>query len=126
MWSSMYSNPWVAVAATLILQLTQRQVSAQTSSSSSTCPTSVSSKLPAPSVAPGFESRLVATGLKAPRGCIFDAAGHLLVVEQGAGVTALTLRDDGGACLSVEERSMVVTDVDVGELSNLCLTWMPC
>ena len=88
------------------------QVNASTSSSSS-CPSPASSHLPAPSVAPGYESRLIASGLTAPRGLIFDSAGHLLVVEQGKGVTALTLKDNGGSCLSVSQRSTVVSDSSV-------------
>ena len=72
------------------------------------CPVSVSSSVPVPSVAPGFEARLVVSNLTEPRGIEFDRNGHLLVVQQNAGIVALTLNDDGGACLSERSRSVVV------------------
>ena len=77
------------------------------------CTASVSGRIPAPSVAPGYEARLVAGGLESPRGIQFDSAGHLLVVEKGSGVTALTFTDDGGACMQESRRQTVVDDSDV-------------
>ncbi len=61
----------------------------------------------------------MATGLTNPRDMIFDTSGHLLVssasrgsydtvlniskvVQQGAGVQALTLKDNGGKCVTIE------------------------
>ncbi|CAO1605060.1 hypothetical protein XANCAGTX0491_008594 [Xanthoria calcicola] len=51
---------------------------------------------------------LVATGLTKPRSIAFDTAGNLIVVESGAGISKLALQDDGGNCLSVRERAVVV------------------
>lgn len=81
--------------------------------STGACSASVSSRVPAPSVAPGYEARLVAGGLESPRGIQFDSAGHLLVVEEGRGVTALTFADGGGACVQESRRQAVVDDSDV-------------
>lgn len=80
----------------------------------SSCATSVSTSVPEPSLAPGYEARIVATGLKNPRGIIFDQQGNLLVVEKQTGVTALTLNDAGGSCLSEQQRRTVVNDNTVG------------
>jgi 6-phosphogluconolactonase (cycloisomerase 2 family) len=63
-------------------------------------------------VAPGFAARIVASGLKGPRGIIFDTAGNLLVIEKGKGVTAFTLNDAGG-CLTVKSTAVVVQDSSV-------------
>ena len=84
----------------------------------------VSSSVPAPSVAPGYGAQLVATGLTKPRGITFDQQGHLLVVEQNSGVTALTLDDAGGACVSEKSRQTVVNDTSVSIcrfFNNICL-----
>ena len=95
---------------TLLLLLLTPLTAAYTPSD---CPVSVSTSVPKPSTAPGYEARLVATGLRKPRGIIFDRAGNLLVVESGRGVTALTLKDYGGACVGVESRESLVDDPDV-------------
>lgn len=55
----------------------------------------------APSVAPGFRVEVVANGLRDPRSILFDRQGGLLVVEQGYGVSRLSLTGDG-ACVRVE------------------------
>ena len=75
----------------------------------SSCPTTVSASVPAPSVAKGYTARLIGNGLSSPRGITFDSAGHLLVVQSGVGIEALTLTDDGGACLSVASQKTVVS-----------------
>ena len=83
--------------------------------SSTACSASVSSSVAAPSIAPGYDARLVASGLQTPRGIIFDSAGRLLVVEKQRGVTALTLSDvgGGGSCLSVSHSESVIDNSDV-------------
>ncbi|EMD91386.1 hypothetical protein COCC4DRAFT_161655 [Bipolaris maydis ATCC 48331] len=55
----------------------------------------------APSVALGFRVEVVANGLRDPRSILFDRQGGLLVVEQGYGVSRLSLTGDG-ACVRVE------------------------
>lgn len=96
-----------------------------TATTTSTCTLSASTAVPAPSVAPGYSVRLVATNLTAPRGIIFDSAGHLLVVQQGVGVEALTLTDNGGSCVGVTSRKTVVADSTVSDLSMNNVTCVP-
>jgi len=62
----------------------------------------------APTVASGYRMALVATGLTKPRSIKFDSKGNLLVVQQGAGITNLAFKDDGGVCLSVDKMQAVV------------------
>jgi hypothetical protein len=85
---------------------------ASLSTAQTTCST-ITPSYPAPSVAPGFAARIVASGLMLPRGIIFDTAGNLLVIEQGRGVIAYTLNDAGGGCLSVKNSTTVVQDFSV-------------
>ncbi|KAK1779667.1 hypothetical protein QBC45DRAFT_392140 [Copromyces sp. CBS 386.78] len=79
----------------------------------STCPAPVPASYPAPVVRDGYEARLVATGLKKPRGVIVDSKGRLLVVESGKGITHLTIKDDGWPCLSVEKTTTIVSMSDL-------------
>lgn len=73
----------------------------------------LSSSIPAPSMAPGYSARLVATGLQRPRGIIVDNQDRLLVVEQRQGVRAITWSDQGGNCLSVNTIEDIVNDAEV-------------
>ncbi|KAK3725047.1 hypothetical protein LTR37_000557 [Vermiconidia calcicola] len=86
-------------------------VSAQSSVASS-CSSTLSSAA-TPSVAPGYVARLVANGLTDPRGIKFDSEGALLVVESEKGITALTLEDAGGGCISESSRKTVIADQDL-------------
>src|SRR2546430_573963 len=79
----------------------------------SSCSVTLTASYAAPSVAAGYEARLIANGLIAPRGIIFDNQGHLLVVEQGVGIVGLTLADDGGACLSLTSKQTIIDDTTV-------------
>jgi len=80
--------------------------------SSCSIPTS-SASYAAPSVAAGYIARIVANGLQKPRSLRFDSSGHLLVVEAGKGITALTLKDAGGACVGVSSKSAVLNDASL-------------
>ena len=93
---------------------------AQTSSAP-TCSTTLTPKNAAPSVASGWEARVVATGLTNPRGIIFDSSGHLLVVQQGKGIGSLSLTDNGGACVIAGQPSDVILDGTVSKLYGLKL-----
>ncbi|KAL9053507.1 MAG: hypothetical protein Q9162_004745, partial [Coniocarpon cinnabarinum] len=85
----------------------------------SACPvSSLTASVPAPSVAPGFEARLIATNLTKPRGIQFDQNGRLLVVEQNSGVVALTFDDLGGSCLAEKTRSAVINDTSTLYVSS--------
>ena len=101
---------WSRLLLTLALSSTQlfTLVHAQTS-----CSSSISPSYSPPVVAKGYSARIVVNGLTKPRGLLFDSKGNLLVVEQGKGITALTLHDAGGNCLSVSKRGAVVTDSSV-------------
>ena len=87
----------------------------------SSCSVTLAANYPAPSVAAGYEARLVANGLTAPRGIIFDNQGHLLVVEQSSGIVGLTLADDGGACLSVISKQTIINDTTVSHILEFSL-----
>lgn len=80
---------------------------------SSACPTTLTpANSVQPSVASGYRAQLIATGLSSPRSIRFDKAGNLLVIEQKNGngsLSALTLQDDGGTCLSVTSHTTLVT-----------------
>lgn len=64
-------------------------------------------------VAPGFRARLVTNNVISPRGMVFDKDDNLLVVEKGVGISALKLKDDGGACVSVATKSSARADTKV-------------
>ncbi|KAF2472298.1 soluble quino protein glucose dehydrogenase [Lindgomyces ingoldianus] len=72
------------------------------------CP-SLTASYPAPSVASGYEARLIAQGLTKPRGIIFDNKGNLLVVERGNGVSAFAVSGTG-SCITLSEKKTVVGD----------------
>ncbi len=71
---------------------------------------------PYPVVGGGWTARLVATGLKDPRGLLFDPGGNLLVVERRAGIRRLSFDDGGGTCLVLAENTQVIRDDGVGFL----------
>lgn len=93
----------------------------QASYAQSSCSVTLAATYPAPSIAAGYEARLVANGLTAPRGIIFDNQGHLLVVEQSSGIVGLTLADDGGACLSVISKQTIINDTTVSHILEFSL-----
>lgn len=67
-----------------------------------------------PSVASGYKWQVVATGLARPRGIAFDDQGRLLVVESGSGnLSAHTLAEDDGGCVTVTSSKTVVEGMSV-------------
>ncbi|KAF2691197.1 soluble quino protein glucose dehydrogenase [Lentithecium fluviatile CBS 122367] len=72
------------------------------------CP-SLTAEYPAPSVASGYEVKLIAQGLTKPRGIVFDNNGQLLVVERGVGVTSYKVEGDG-SCVNLKDKKTVVGD----------------
>ncbi|KAF2667815.1 soluble quino protein glucose dehydrogenase [Microthyrium microscopicum] len=80
--------------------------------SSCSIPTSTA-KYPAPSLASGYTARIIANGFQRPRSIIFDSEGHLLVVEAGKGITALTLNDAGGSCIGISSKATVIADTSL-------------
>lgn len=89
-------------------------VSAQTTATSFACSSTLTPNYPSPSVAAGFQARLVANKLTKPRGILFDNNGNLLVVQQGKGIVSLTFEDNGGSCLNVAQSRDVILDSSVG------------
>jgi hypothetical protein len=75
-------------------------VSAQTN-----CSSSVKSST-SPVAAAGFTWDIIATNLSNARGIIFDSQGRLLVVQSGAGITALSLSND--SCATITQTTMVI------------------
>ena len=88
-------------------------VLAQSSIAGASCSPTLTASYAAPSVADGYIARLVANNLTKPRGIKFDSQGTLLVVEQGSGITALSLIDSGKECISVGTRKTVINDTTV-------------
>ena len=80
------------------------------------CSSSISPSYSAPVVADGYSARIVANGFNGPRMITFDSQGHLLVLENGHGITAVTFNDAGGNCLSVASTHSVVNDTSVREI----------
>ncbi|KAL2187357.1 soluble quino protein glucose dehydrogenase [Thermothelomyces heterothallicus CBS 203.75] len=101
-----------AVAALLLSGVTAQDTTAiatATGSVPSACATLTPAYSP-PVVAKGWKAQLIATGLTRPRGIKSDSNGGLLVVEQGVGLTHLTLNDNGGTCVSVAKNVSVIED----------------
>lgn len=82
-------------------------------SAADTCSNSLSVSYPAPVTAEGWSYRLVANGFTKPRGIIFDSDGGLIVVDSGVGLVHLTLKDEGGTCVSVAENKTLVESEEV-------------
>ena len=76
------------------------------SAGSSLCPSELKPNYSAPALAPGYRAQLIAKNLTKPRGLVFDKDGTLLVIEQQAGITSLTV--EGDDCLTVTQRTDVM------------------
>lgn len=59
-----------------------------------------------PTIASSVSSRVVYKQLSRPRGIKFDAAGNLLVVEAGTGLSVLTYRNTS-SCVGWEKKSLI-------------------
>ncbi|ORY07803.1 soluble quino protein glucose/sorbosone dehydrogenase [Clohesyomyces aquaticus] len=86
----------------LIASEVHGQSVATSAASAAACSSTITPKNAQPSVAPGWTVQVIASGLKDPRGIIFDSSGHLLVVQQGHGISSLSLTNDAGACVRAE------------------------
>ncbi len=67
-----------------------------------------------PTVAPGWQWAVVATGLNSPRSILFDSKGRLITVARGTGVVVLELNDNGGTCVTEKSRNTII---DSGSVS---------
>ncbi|KAJ6256323.1 hypothetical protein Dda_8821 [Drechslerella dactyloides] len=61
---------------------------------------------PAPVMASGYRSQLVATGLGTPRAIVFDTAGYLLVARRGTGI----VRFQVGSCGTLQNQQTIISD----------------
>lgn len=77
------------------------------STTKSSCPT-LSASYAAPSVAAGWEARLMVQDVGSVRGIIFDSEGHLLTVSRGKGVLYMELHDGGGTCVNVTSSKLII------------------
>lgn len=107
-----------AAVALLLSGATAQESSTTTSPAPSACATLTPAYSP-PVVAKGWKAQLIATGLTRPRGIKFDSNGGLLVIEQGVGLTHLTLDDNGGTCVSVAKNTTVIEDSRVGSIQTM-------
>ncbi|EPS44452.1 hypothetical protein H072_1549 [Dactylellina haptotyla CBS 200.50] len=87
------------VATLLALVVTATLAAAQTCNV-------LSYTFPAPVMAAGYRSQLVATGLRTPRAILFDSAGYLLVCERGAGISRFQV----GSCGTLLNRQLIISD----------------
>jgi hypothetical protein len=70
-------------------------------------------------MASGYTSNVLITGLKSPRGIVFDSEGALLVAEQqGGSIRRLTLKDDG-TNVCVDSNKVLIADGGVSEPNNV-------
>lgn len=103
--------------ATVLLSATQNAAAQTSTTASSSCSSTIAPQHAQPSVAPGWQVHVVASGLRDPRGLIFDSEGGLLVVEQGRGVSRLRMTGDEGACVRADgEVQRVIEDEAVSGL----------
>lgn len=88
--------------------------------SAAACSSTITPQHAQPSVASGWSAQVVASGLADPRGIVFDQEGHLLVVEQGRGISSLTLTGDEGVCVRAEgDAELIIDDEEVSFCSIL-------
>lgn len=95
---------WMLVAICIGIGLTRA------ASVASTCSTTLKPQTTDPAVAKDYVARLVANGLGYPRGIKFDNEGHLIVVEQYLGLTAITFEDDGDGCVIESSRKTILNN----------------
>jgi len=99
-----------------------------TSAASAACSTNLKASYPAPVLNDGWSAQLIAQGLTAPRGILFDSNGGLLVVQQGSGIIHFTWTDDGSTCLTDPQKTFLVNSTDVSSslitYFSICFTEM--
>ena len=100
------------ISALFIAEVLLAPSSAQSTTTSSACP-SLTPSYASPIVADGWEASLIVDGLKGPRSILFDSSGNLLVVESGHGVVNLAFNDNGGTCLTVASKKTLVNSTNV-------------
>src|SRR3569833_212479 len=105
-------GPFISTAALAALVHSTFSL-AQATTTNGACSSVQTPSYKAPVGGAGYVAQLVATGLKSPRGILFDRSGALLVVQQGSGIQHITFDDKGGTCLSVKESKTLISQFDV-------------
>ncbi|KAM3520685.1 hypothetical protein NHJ13051_006721 [Beauveria bassiana] len=77
------------------------------------CSNKLAVSYPAPVAAQGWSYQLVANGFTKPRGIQFDKDGGLLVIDAGAGLVHLSLKDDGNTCVSVDKKTTLLASKEL-------------
>lgn len=73
-----------------------------------------------PSMASGYQSKLLINGLSVPRHIALDTEGNLLVAEQGGpGIQRIVLEDNGGIDVCVQSSDLLISNGQVGSASHL-------
>lgn len=80
---------------------------------SADCSNKLAVTYPAPVAAKGWSYQLVANDFKWPRGILFDNDGGLLVIDSGVGIVHLTLKDEGSTCVSVNQKTTLLSNAEV-------------
>lgn len=88
---------------------------------SADCSNKLAVSYPAPEAAKGWSYQLVANDFKKPRGLAFDNDGGLLVIDAGAGLVHLSLKDDGNTCVSVDKKTTLVDSTEVSSALTVLL-----
>ncbi|XWX01942.1 hypothetical protein V2A60_009974 [Cordyceps javanica] len=81
--------------------------------SAADCSNKLTVSYPAPVAAQGWTYQLVADGFTKPRGLEFDKDGGLLVIDAGAGLVHLSLKDEGNTCVSVDKKTTLVASKEL-------------
>lgn len=113
------------IAALFVPQILLAPASAQSPTTSSSCP-SLTPSYTSPIVGDGWEARLIVDGLSGPRSILFDLSGNLLVVESDHGVINLAFTDNGGTCLTLASKTFLVNSTNVSMRLLYFLTALTC
>ena len=97
--------------SSLFLSFGYIAVQAASTPASTSCPV-LHPSYPAPSLAPGYKAQLIARNLTKPRGLAVDKEGRLLIVEQGVGVSSMSVKEQG-PCLIPSPKSDVVRNANL-------------
>ncbi|KAL8801406.1 MAG: hypothetical protein Q9182_004470 [Xanthomendoza sp. 2 TL-2023] len=97
----------------VLLYIANAALPAASAPASGTCVSALKPSYPAPALAPGYAAQLIATNLTKPRGLSFDKNGHLLVVEQGVGITSLLINEQDGDCVTVSNNVELIKNANL-------------
>lgn len=80
-----------------------------------------------PSMASGYQSKVLINGLRVPRHIAFDSEGNLLVAEQGGGgIRRIVLQDNGGINVCVASTQTLIPNGQVSLTVHMASTPRIC